>query len=489
MLVIVVVVLSLVVPRDIGAAFQNIGNVRLAHAAMAEAGGEGQLTPSLGTATAMLSRALAWNPSSSGIAFRLGTASRLANNPRAAQSYLSDATVLDPTNSLAHFEFGHVLDMLGLRDQALQEWREARAAPYFLCLAKTRPLGKDEQPLRLAVAIAPEWADAHYELASVLQKLGRDAEASSEYNIAAELFPQDSPWRYLAQGHALYHQKLWDESIAVFEMAIRLSDSDFVPTSKAMYEIGRALYWGKGDRDAAIKQFQAWAEVQGGVEPYLMIGDIWLAERDFEEARRWYARAQARAPQSNDPISRTQKSYAEEGSHYLQRSEWDRAAQAYETLIHLAPGSPDGYVGLGLVVYWGRRDPDHAVQLLHQAIEVATNASRPYVYLGRVLREESRLDEALPYARLSVEKGPNNPQAHAELGRLLAAKGFFDEAILELERAVTLQPGEAWFYDALGDVYLESGDPSLAAEAYRRGLDIAPGWEELASKLQALEGR
>ena len=72
----------------------------------------------------------------------------------------------------------------------------------------------------------------------------------------------------------------------------------------------------------------------------------------------------------------------------------------------------------------------------------------------------------------------NMPDASDESNGRTAAAGRYELARGLLQRSLEVQPSYVTAYENLGDLYV-----SMAADAYQRGLKLAPGSTPLQSKL------
>jgi len=85
---------------------------------------------------------------------------------------------------------------------------------------------------------------------------------------------------------------------------------------------------------------------------------------------------------------------------------------------------------------------------------------------------------------------PNNPDAHVGrgVGRLMAPSGFggdVDGSIADFEAAIARQPSpEAYYY--LGEALKRKGSNDQAAAAYKKALELQPGYPEAAKALAAM---
>ncbi|MGB8951254.1 MAG: spore germination protein GerW family protein [Candidatus Aminicenantales bacterium] len=91
----------------------------------------------------------------------------------------------------------------------------------------------------------------------------------------------------------------------------------------------------------------------------------------------------------------------------------------------------------------------------------------------------------------ALELDPDNPGAHfgRGVGRLMAPPGFggdLDGAIADFEFACKKDPfPEAYYY--LGEAYVKKGLNDKAKEAYKKALDLKPGYSEAAKALAKLK--
>jgi Flp pilus assembly protein TadD len=95
-----------------------------------------------------------------------------------------------------------------------------------------------------------------------------------------------------------------------------------------------------------------------------------------------------------------------------------------------------------------------------------------------VLSDLKRIDEAISAFEALSQDFPELPEPYNNLAVLHAAAGRYEQARSLLQRSLEAQPGYVTAYENLGDLYV-----SMAADAYQRGLNLAPGSRPLQSKL------
>jgi colicin import membrane protein len=95
-----------------------------------------------------------------------------------------------------------------------------------------------------------------------------------------------------------------------------------------------------------------------------------------------------------------------------------------------------------------------------------------------ILSDLKRLDEAIGALEALAQDFPELPEPYNNLAVLHAAAGRYELARSLLQRSLEVQPNYVTAYENLGDLYV-----SMAADAYQRGLKLAPGSTPLQSKL------
>ncbi len=192
----------------------------------------------------------------------------------------------------------------------------------------------------------------------------------------------------------------------------------------------------------------------------------------------------------------------------------DREAEAIRLLeraVAVCPDHADAYESLGVIL--GRRgDYGRAIELMHHLLAVDpgsvmahTNLSLYYNHLGRIedaererdlaaraeleqrrrRRQETEAEDSEHQRRAAdrrrreemfsrvLEIDPEDPLALLGLGELRLEEERFSDAVEHLERSLEADPNASAAHLALGRAREGLGEPGRAADAYRRGLDVA----------------
>jgi tetratricopeptide (TPR) repeat protein len=144
-------------------------------------------------------------------------------------------------------------------------------------------------------------------------------------------------------------------------------------------------------------------------------------------------------------------------------------AQATETLRQLAmeiPDSIDPQLELANV-YRLKGDLPEAIRTLQKAAMLKPKDERPAAMLAVLLDTSNRKQEAKIQCRRALALKPNDPAMMNNLAYLLADTGdSLDEALKLAQDAVKAAPGQPYFADTLGLVYLKRDHNDDAAQIF-----------------------
>jgi len=166
------------------------------------------------------------------------------------------------------------------------------------------------------------------------------------------------------------------------------------------------------------------------------------------------------------------------------RGELQSVINSYDVLLQKAPDFAPGYAAYGLLLSKVGMTKEAAAMLI-KANQLDGEIALVKNEMARLLAEDGKVAEALPWLTAATTLEPDEPFYHYHLGKLLAegrddivatgqfTRGTLDRAMLSaFQRAAQLEPGNfAYTY--------------RAAEAY---YDLAePRWEEALAAWNALE--
>ena len=115
------------------------------------------------------------------------------------------------------------------------------------------------------------------------------------------------------------------------------------------------------------------------------------------------------------------------------------------------------------------------------ASEVRPNYAEAHDDLGIALVQKGSLDKAIvDYLRRRWRFAPHYPEACIDLGEALVEKGRLDDAVTAYKKALDIRPGYADAHYNLGLVYTQKGGDYLAQAVaeFKKAVDIRPYYAE-----------
>jgi len=370
--------------------------------------------------------------------------------------------------------------------------------------AGTQALGRGDwsaarDALSRAVSLAPQWADAHYNLAVAHLKLGHTEQAVEELRLATTLAPEDGEaWGFLgallwAEGDLSEAQKALSRSAAMpgasvgtlFNLAsVALEVRDYgtsarwfaaleergfeaLPTplrGEAHLRAGIAFYH-NGEVTRALKHLEE-ARKAGVRAPLLRVylGHACRALGRLSEAAEHYRSARAAGLRDPDLLSHLAEVLIAEG-------DYAGAEPVLRDLLGSQPSDAQGWLGLGLCL-WRQGKSDEALRALRKAHKLRPEDESAPRALARLLLRRGEAAQAAALLAPLVQSHPDDAEAHYELGLALRDAGRGREAEPHLRAAVELAPAEVRYRVALAGLLLSLGKAaealSLAEEVVKR---------------------
>lgn len=140
---------------------------------------------------------------------------------------------------------------------------------------------------------------------------------------------------------------------------------------------------------------------------------------------------------------------------------WKQAS--VDTLKEVIPVSLDAY------------RYDSAKEQLQILKELGDDSPQYYVWQGRVLQNENKLDEAISSFSKAVNRNPEFAQAYQLRANAFKELGDYPAALEDYTQALSLVPDAYWF-NRRGLAYEEMNDFKKAAADYTRALELNPKW-------------
>jgi superkiller protein 3 len=124
-----------------------------------------------------------------------------------------------------------------------------------------------------------------------------------------------------------------------------------------------------------------------------------------------------------------------------------------------------------------------AIQELTEAVRLNHDFSLAYSMLGKLYRQEGKLEEAAGAYENACRIDPWAFDDHLGLGQVYQALKRFGDAVVALRRACELRPDHAAANYALGTCYYAQGQYAEAATFCGRAAELSPGNDEILASL------
>jgi protein O-GlcNAc transferase len=310
-------------------------------------------------------------------------------------------------------------------------------------------LGEAADSYRQAIALQPDYAEAHYNLGVVLQNQGEPDEAVASYCRAIALAP-DYAEAHNNLGGEFLRQGRQDDAIEHFRRALA-SKPDY---ADAHNNLGNALQT-QGKLSEAIEHFRrALASKPDYAEVHNNLGNALQAQGKLDAAAECYQKALAFKPDFAEAHSNL-------GSVFKKQGRLDEAILHCGRAIALTPGFAEGYCNMGNALRAQGRLSD-AAGAYRQALAFQPDFAEAHNNLAILLTRQGRPGEAVSHCWQALAINPHLVEAHDNLGNALTDLGELDEAIENYRAALTLAPGGAFYYANM--LFCMNYHPDLSAQ-------------------------
>ena len=373
-------------------------------------------------------------------------------------------------------------------------------------LTRSRATAKNEaiDAYQKAIKIQPDFAQAHFNLATLLKQSGELDEALEHFYAAYQAFP-DTPMVIQEYAQALLQAGAVDSAIACFEHWTEIAPKDPLP----YYNLGHAWLAAHNDAAALDAFYHAVNLKPDYAEAYCTIANIYNAQHKRDEAIQLYQKALECVPNYVSALNNLGTCYQSIGqldaaetillravdaapeyevAHfnlgivYDNKREVTLAEKHYREAIRINPNYCDAHNNLGNLLRAQGQNEEAEAQY-RQAIVADAHYMNAYSNLGNVLMDLHRIDEAESAYRQAIAIDPSYDDAYYNLGILLHKKDRIEEAQAAYEKALELNPKHYKALNNLGNIMREMGDITKAMAYYQAAHDFAPDFDGAMSNL------
>lgn len=298
-------------------------------------------------------------------------------------------------------------------------------------------------------------ADRYYTNGRELLTLGKYSAAAMEFQKAIAAFPDHVEARYqlalIYTGNVLTYEKAEQELLELPESAMRVGGQ---ARDDILFRAGLALgklYVRSGRHDQAIpliKNVIASAPRTASLDDaYNTLGLALYYDRLYDDAIFELRRAIKQNPDNvkarfNLKTIRARLEHFQAGKIYARMGEQDEAISQFRRAIELDPRFVEARHRLGVVLL-EKKDYANALKELRRADSISSRyrkAHEIWYAEGLALRSMGRNGEALKMIQKTIETKPSFAAAHNEAGKILLEQGKHDEAIPYFVKAIGIDP-------------------------------------------------
>jgi tetratricopeptide (TPR) repeat protein len=291
-----------------------------------------------------------------------------------------------------------------------------------------------------ALAINPEYAEAHNNLGVTLQKLGQLDEAVESYKKAITSNPEYTE-AHNNLGVILQDLGLVDEAVISYEKAIA-SNPDYAEAHNNLGNLFKELK----QLDAAVKSYEK----------------VIAINPDYPEA------------------------HYNLGNTLRELGQLETAIKSYEKVIAIKPNYADVHFNLGDTL---RKlgQLDEAIKCYEKAISIKVDFAVAYNNLGISLKTLGQLDEAIKCYEKAISIDANFVEALHNLAVALQQLGQHDKAVKCYEKALAIKPDYYEALNSLGLAYRGLGQINDSINQYEKALAINPNYADAYYHLSYLK--
>ena len=322
-----------------------------------------------------------------------------------ASQYATTAVRLDPQNPVCLNMLGLIQFDLGHQDEAIET-------------------------LKTATTVAPEDAQAHHNISSLLISQGKNDEAITLIKRAMQLEPKSfAP--HMNMGDILVNQGAITEGIQNYDKAAELDTNSPKPHNNK-----GVAYMMTGKYSEALSAFQKAIQIAPHhVKALYNAGLVESQMGNDREALGYYQRVTALAGNHADAYDSIAVSHERLG-------EIDEALLAWQRSLQLHPENAATHYNLAVALARQGRYPD-AIKHWETSAQLEPNNPMVYGNLGKTYQRMGYLEKAAEMFQQGVSLAPEHPQLRIDLGLCFYKQDRLEECERQIRKALEIAPNHA----------------------------------------------
>lgn len=157
----------------------------------------------------------------------------------------------------------------------------------------------------------------------------------------------------------------------------------------------------------------------------------------------------------------------------LRNQVWGSGQELWQSAVSRYPNAARAHKALA-DVFLADAQPIKALEHYQEAAKILPSYRDAHVGVAVAHAAQLDLQRALAALDVILERWPNDPKAWNLKGYIHQTMGESSEAMIAYKRAVEVDPGFAEGYNNMAKLYLEDGDMSMALRMYRTALKYDP---------------
>jgi tetratricopeptide (TPR) repeat protein len=368
--------------------------------------------------------------------------------------------------------------------------------------------------LKLAISIAPKDPVNRYNLGIVYLNLNETEKAVEEFMQAEELGKSDVDLLENL-GDAYFNMRKYDRSLQTYNRLLEINSRNIRILSRVA-----EIYYENGELDRAYDIYRKVTVLEPVSEnariAYLNMGNILDDAQRFNEAIEAYEKALALDPRDSSTLYNLGIVYKHMGKgelaidtwrkasdlkpddprsmmavadYYYEKNFLDDALSEYSRVVRRWPDVQDAHFNIA-TIYYKKGHFDYSLEEYKKVIEINDKndlARKAYINIGVIQSKTTKgNEETIKNAHANVQKAllikPGDAEALSALGSVYMEAGNLDKAIDVFYQAVSATDDTKLVsecYNNLGKCYYKQGLYKKALQAFTRGIEVEPTYEEI----------
>ena len=321
-------------------------------------------------------------------------------------------------------------------------------------------------PLQKAIRVAPEFLQAHENLAQAWTQLGDLKKAETCFKKCLEIDPSNfTNWKSL--GDVLSDQRKDEEADKAYKNAIS-TDKKYLDLQKAMSQVQKGNL---GEAERIYREILS--DDPNNVDALRLLALLASRTGAVDQAINMLENCTKIAPDYALAWENLAKMYRQKDDP----DSLQKAAFCFSKATELRPDWAEGWAGLGTMQ---TRSSQHneGIESYKKSIELKANQPRVHLSLGHVYKTSGNQEECINSYNEAISFDNNFGEAYWSLANLKTYK-FSGDEILNMEKRVELtevpEREKVHFLFSLGKAFEDMGSYDESFEYYKRGNDLNRG--------------